>query len=246
MPLFKNIHGFYVLLIIISLTIVLAACDLKVNLNSNLNQEQPVTDSEEPVDQQVEPEDSEDKVIYNVMATEEGLVQKVANQKDEIIIEDVAELCETEMMIYAQPKDLALIILKPFDPGSDKYLNQLFVLNLDKQTCSELEISQELTDFGAHILSPDQTKLAVALETDEARELKLLDLVYDKSLTLVELEKGRTLNGGYGAMSNQFNINWQGNQTIQYAIFKDTYENYDPQAPDEPEKILQVKVLEID
>jgi hypothetical protein len=249
MQLFKK--SFYInLLLLISLAIVLAGCDLEVNLNSNLNQDQAVNNSEpqepETESESVQPEESVKQVDYQLVTTEEDMLEKITDQNNEMIIEDATELCETEVMVYAKPQNQPLLILKPFDPGSNKYLNRLLVLNLDKQTCQQLEISQELTDFGAHVLSPDQTKLAVALETNEARELKLLDLVYDKSLTLVELEKGQTLNGGYGAMSNQFNINWQDNQTIQYAIFKDTYENYDPKAPEEPEKILQVKVLQID
>ncbi|MBD3360104.1 MAG: hypothetical protein GF365_05370 [Candidatus Buchananbacteria bacterium] len=247
---FLKKYSYIGLLLLIALVIVLAGCDLKVDLNSNLNQDQSVNNSETK-DQEKEPEsvqseESADQVEYQLITTEDDMLKRVTDKNAEVIIEDATELCETEVMVYAKPQNQPLLIVKPFDPGSDKYLNRLFVLNLDKQICSELEVSQELTDFGAHVLSPDQTKLAVALETNEARELKLLDLVYDKSLTLVELEKGQTFNGGYGAMSNQFNIKWQDNQTIQYAIFKDTYENYDPNAPDEPEKVLQVKVLEID
>ena len=240
---------FKILSFILALTIF-TGCDLKINLNSNLNQTSIEVDSqadEETSDDQGQTEESQQEILdYEIITTEENMIEQIKNKSGEIIFDNLSESCGLEVMVYAQPDNQSLIILKPFDPGSDKYLNKLLVLNLREQTCQELEISQELTDFGSHVLSADQTKLALALETNEARQLKLLDLVYDKATTLVELTEGETLNGGYGAMTNHFDIKWLDETMIQYTVFKDTYENYAANAPDNIEKVLQVRVINIE
>ena len=106
-------------------------------------------------------------------------------------------------------------------------------------------MSKELSDFGARVLSPDQTKLAVALETNEAKELKVLDLIADQSKTLVILGNGETFNGGYGALSNKFDIRWQDNAKIQYTVYEDTVKNYADNAPQNPEKVKEVRIVDI-
>lgn len=244
MRLFKNLGLIFIL---ISLLVFLPGCDLKINLNSNLNQSNVEIDSQSEEDNnQAKTEEANITISnYEMVVTEEDMLKQITND-GEIILDNITELCGMQVMVYAQPSDYPLIIVKPFDPGSDKYLNQLLSIDFSEKTCQELEISQELTDFGAHVLSPDQTKLALALETNEARQLKLLDLIYDKSVSLVELGEEETLNGGYGAMSNHFDIKWLNDQLIQYTVFKNTFNNYDNNAPDNIEKVLQVRVIGLD
>ncbi len=230
---------------------VLTACDLKLNINSNLNESSLEVKEGETLDKE-EAKDTEaieqaKSLNYEIIETPEFMTVSVKNKETgAMIVPDLKEACGIETMVYAEPEIQPLIIFKPFDPGSDKPFSRLFALNLETKECQELEISKELSDFGARVLSPDQSKMALALETNEARELKLLDLVNDKAMTLVELSEGETLNGGYGAMSNHFDIKWLDNKMIQYAVFEDTVSNYDFNAPNEIEKVLQVRVVNIE
>ena len=242
---------FKILLFLTILTLVLSACDLKVNINSDLEQSEVKVEENESVDteeaEDVEPTEETKSLNYEIIETPEFMAVSVKDKDTgEFLVLDLKEACGIETMVYAEPENQPLIIFKPFDPGSDKPFSQLFILNLETKECQEMEISQELSDFGVQVLSPDQTKMALALETNEARELKLLDLVNDKAMTLVELPEGETLNGGYGAMSNHFDIKWLDTKMIQYTVFENTFANYDTNAPDEIEKVLQVRVVSVE
>ncbi len=234
------------LLLVLSLAVILlTACDLKVNINSNgnLNKLPEVsinatnnTNTEKPVNIVTASE---------IVSTTDGVISQIKNATDgTVLIANVKELCGQDMALYAKPST-EVIILTPYNPGSDKPLNELDALDIAKKTCIKLDVSKELSDFGARILSPDQTKLAIALETNEAKELKLIDLINDSAKVLVTLPEDETLNGGYGALSNNFGIKWIDDKTLQYTVFKDTVKNYDKEAPSKVEDVLQVRVLKI-
>ncbi|MDD5341698.1 MAG: hypothetical protein PHC97_04705 [Patescibacteria group bacterium] len=228
--------------------LLLGGCDLKVNINSNSNQIPEVsitanTNSTTPANVNVAPVVSSE---LDIIASAENQITQIKDKKTgEVILENLKDLCGTDVMLFAQP-EAGTLILKPFNPGSDQPVKELFVLNVVKKTCAKLVSSKELSDFGARVLSSDQTKLAVALETNEARELKLIDLLKDTSKVLVTLPEGETFNGGYGALSDHFDIKWLDNQTIQYTVYKDTVKNYDVNAPTGLEDVLQVRVVKIE
>lgn len=237
------------------LAFLISGCNLKINLNSNLNQGsvQVKPDEIQNTDQlaaevntnQAQPivDEQSDFVIEK---TDEGMIKQIINKKNnEVWIDDLLKLCEIEVMLYAQPKS-DFIILAQFNPGSDKPVSSLYSLNLAEKTCSKMAVSEELSDFGARILSPDQTKLAVALEINEAKVLKLLDLIIDQAKTPVTLGEGETLNGGYGALSNHFDIKWLDDKKIQYTVYKNTYKDYDIDVPEELEKVIEVRIATIE
>jgi len=244
MRIFKLFIIFTVLTLAIS---VLAGCNLKINLNSNLNQSQIKVEPNantlpENLNQNTNVS-SEEKIEYNIIANPEKMVTEI--KSGDVTYKDFKSLCGNEVMVYAEPQN-GSIIFQSFDPGSDKPVSNLYFFNLKSGECKKLTISEELGNFGARILSPDQTKLAVALETNEAKELKLVDLINDTSKVLVTLPAGETLNGGYGALSNHFDIKWLDDKTLQYTVYEDTVKNYTTEAPEKIEKVLQVRVVKIE
>lgn len=239
-------------IIILSLFLLaLTACNLKINLASNLNQnsiqvDQPAAGVNEATNLN-QAELVSNKYVYDVVATSEGQVLKIKDQNsDTVFIEDPQALCGSELMFLAHPDNQPVIIFKPFSPGSDKPYIKLYSLNLESKSCQSLEISAELADFGARVLSPDQNNLALVLETNEAKELKILDLVNDKAWSFVTLGEGETFNGGYGALSNNFEIKWLDNKTIQYTVYEDTVKNYPDKLPEAKEKVKEVRVKSIE
>jgi hypothetical protein len=234
--------------------LIMTGCNLKVNLNTNgstvetsntnasQNTNQPVAETNTNSDQLV----ANNKINFTFELNDEKMITKVVNKDSgEVWISDIKALCGNEMMIYAHPVDSMKVILSQFNPGSDKPVRSLYLLYLQNKTCTKLEVSKDLADFGARVLSPDQTKLAVALETNEAKELKVLDLIADQSGILVTLEDGETLNGGYGSLSNKFDINWQGDDKIQYTVYEDTVKNYPDNLPDVAEKVKEVRIINL-
>ncbi len=243
-----------ILILPVLFVLLLAGCNLKLNINSNLNQSELKVEDNKNLNETDQNEDNEkaemnneeEKEIndYEINADEENKVEKI--NVGDVSYEDFKSLCGLDVMVYAEPKNSSLIIFQPFNPGSDKPFSQLYAFNLKNGACSIMEISKELSDFGARILSPDQSKIALAVETDEAKTLKILDLINDKAMTLVDLGDNETLNAGYGALSNHFDIKWLDNKMLQYTVFADTIKNYPKNAPDHIEKVLQVRVLNVE
>jgi len=243
---------------IVILAVALMACNVKLNLNSNLNQStlevQPKANeninqaqnqnANENLNQNVN-QAPEESSSYNFDTTEDNMITAVKNSQGGVIVNNLKAACATEVMAYAKPMGQA-VILKPYNPGSDRPVSELYSLDLSTKVCKKLEISKELSDFGAQILSPDQNKIALALETNEAKELKLIDLINDTSKVLVTLPAGETLNGGYGALSNHFDIKWLDDKTLQYTVYEDTVKNYAEGVPEKIEKVLQVRVVKIE
>lgn len=240
--------------------VILAGCNLKVNLNSNLNQSniqvepnvnqnlnQPVTDN---TNTQALNDNTNlvanETVDFTFKTTGDNQAEQVINKKSgEVWIDSLEKLCGAAVMIYAHPENSMKVIMTRFNPGSEKEVSTLYLLYLQNKTCTKLEVSKELGAAGARILSPDQAKLAVALETDEARDLIVLDLLGDTSKTVVTLAEGETLNAGYGALSNHFDIKWLDNEKIQYTVYNDTVKNFDTKAPAELEKVKEVRIVSI-
>ena len=234
--------------------LVITGCNLKVNLNTNgstvepgntnasQNTNQPVAETNTNSGQLV----ANTQVEFTFEVNDEKMITRVVNKTSgEVWISDIKALCGNEMVIYAHPDNSMKVILAQFNPGSDKPVRSLYLLYLQNKTCSKLKVSENMADFGARVLSPDQTKLAVALETDEARELMVLDLIADQSRTLVTLGDGETFNGGYGALSNKFDITWQGNDRIQYTVYEDTVKNYPDKLPEVTEKVKEVRIVNL-
>ena len=237
-------------IVLLLAAILLTACNLKVNINSNGNLNQ-VPEVSITTNENINKSGEIDKVVNievmpEVVSTTEGVISQIKNASSgEVFISDVKELCGQDVALFAKPK-VEVFIIVPFNPGSDKPVNELYGLNIAKKTCVKLQSSKELSDFGARVLSLDQTKLAVALETNEAKELKVIDLLADSSKVLVTLPEGQTLNGGYGALSNNFDIKWLDDKTLQYTVYEDTVKNYDINAPEQIEDVLQVRVVKIE
>lgn len=176
------------------------------------------------------------EIDYQIIEGPEKEILEIKNKKtNQVIISDLPAICGNEMMVYARPAH-DLIIVRAFDPGSDRPVVRLWQLDLVKKECRSLSVFTQMTDFGARILSPDQTKIALALETNDARELKLVDLINDEIRVLVGLPEWQSFNAGYGALSNHFEIEWVDNNTIKYSVFGNRYGNYDLSAPAELEK----------
>ncbi|MCX6744834.1 MAG: hypothetical protein NTX82_04895 [Candidatus Parcubacteria bacterium] len=246
-------------LVLLAVVTLITACNLKVNLNSNLNQSsirvEPNANQNQNINQpaaEANANTNTNQLVANEIVdftfeqTDDGMIKDIINKKsNEVWIGNLKELCGAEVMIYAHPTDSMKVILTQFNPGSDKPVRSLYLLYLQNKTCNKLAVSEQLADFGARVLSPDQTKLAVALETNEAKELKILDLIVDTSKTLVTLTEGETLNGGYGSLSNKFDIKWLDNEKIQYTVYEDTVKNYPNDFPAGSEKVKEVRIENI-
>jgi len=246
---------FKIFISFVLLVLVITGCNFKVNLNSNLNQSQIKVEpnanaqpenlnqtSNENLNQNINAV-SANSEEYQVIVSPENMVTEV--KIGEVVLKDFKEICGNDVMVYAEPHN-GHLIFKAFNPGSDKPVSSLYLLNVQTKACKKLTVSSQLSDFGARILSPDQTKLALALETNEAKELKLLDLINDTAKVLVTLPVGETLNAGYGALSNHFDIKWLDNLRIQYTVYEDTVKNYAVNAPEKIEKVKQVKIVNIE
>lgn len=244
---------FKILVLFVFFALILTACIIKVNLNSNLNQstaniEPSANIQTENLNQNSDAneninEEPQANLEYEILTNSEKMVTEI--KINEVTLKDFKEICSSEVMVYAEPKN-GFIILQAFNPGSDSPVSGLYSLDLNSKGCKKLEVSKELADFGARVISPDQTKLALALETNEAKELKLLDLINDTSKVLVTLLEGETLNGGYGALSNHFDVKWLDDKTIQYTVYEDTIKNYTQGVLEKIENVLQVRVVKID
>src|SRR4030043_396167 len=183
---------FRVFIPVLLILMLLSACDLKINLNSNLNQSSVTVEPNSNQNTNADRNINAGPVAvfeYEVIATPERMVTEI--KIGEVTINDLKALCGNEVMVYAEPKN-GYIIFQVFNPGSDKPVSNLYSLDLNSKGCKKLEVSKELADFGARILSPNQTKLALALETNEAKEIKLLDLINDAAKFLVTLPEGET------------------------------------------------------
>jgi len=238
------------------LVLIAAGCDLKINLNSNLNQSsvqvEPNTNQNQNLNTIANENVNKNQLVANETAefsfdlSPEKMITQIINKKSgEVYISNLKELCGSEMMLFAHPGNSIKVILNKFNPGSDKPVSELYLLNLQTKECKKLAISGELSDFGARVLSPDQSKLAVALETNEAKDLKVLDLLKDSAKTLMTLPEGETLNAGYGALSDHFEINWLDNEKIQYTVYEDTLKNYDKAVTDKIEKVIEVRIVNV-
>ncbi len=239
MKIFKTIS----LLLVIS--VVISGCDLKININPDEKDVDVSVTEQEKTEPNTDFEDvSLEPVALKIEKDEESMLLSLTY--GDVMFKDFEFLCGQPMMLFAQPQELESVILNPLSPGSDQPVKKIYKFDLTSGNCQEMEISQILADFGVRVLSPDQKFLAVSLETDEAKELQLLDLVNDKSSILVELEENETLNGGYGALANHFDIQWIDNQKIQYTVFEDTIKNYSSKATEKIEDVLQVRVIDIE
>jgi hypothetical protein len=136
---------------------------------------------------------------------------------NKIIVASTNKLCGKPLDEYVFPAYSNTLFLTPFNPGTDSPLTDIYALDVNKLSCRIMSISEKLKDFGAKILSPDKTMIAVSLEGN-AR----LDLKTDLSKIAVTLPTGQTLNGGSGGLSNFFAIRWVDNNTISYTVFTDT------------------------
>lgn len=234
--------------LILLLAVLLGGCNVKVNINSdgNLNKLPEVSVNATNNTNQVANTNTAVVIAPEVVATTEGAISQIKNATDStVLIDNVKDLCGLDVKLYAKPNS-DLMIMVPFNPGSDRPMTELYKLNIAKKECVKLNVSDEFSDFGARVLSPNQTKIALALETNEANILKLIDLVSDTTKVLVTLPEGETLNGGYGALSNHFDIKWLDDKTIQYTVYKDTIKNYDKEAPEGIEDVLQVRVVKVE
>lgn len=234
--------------LILLLAVLLGGCNVKVNINSdgNLNKIPEVSVNATDNTNQSINTNSAVSIVPEIVSTTEGAISQIKNTTDgTILIDNVKELCGLDVKVYAKPS-IETMILVPFNPGSDRPMTELYKLNIAKKECIKLNASDEFSDFGSIILSPNQTKLVLALETNEANILKLIDLVNDTTKVLVTLPEGETLNGGYGALSNHFDIKWLDDKTIQYTVYKDTVKNYDKEAPEGIEDVLQVRIVKIE
>lgn len=239
---------FKILLILFLFVIIITGCNLKINLNSNLNQGniQVEDNGDQPTDENAKTSGQKTS-DFTFDTSKEGMIKQILiKETNDVWIDDLTILCESDVMMFAQPLDSALVILTQFNPGTDKPVSNLYSLNLQEKECGKLTVTKELSDFGARVLSPDQSKLAVALEINEARILKILDLLADESKIVVTLGDGETLNGGYGALSNHFSISWLDNSKIQYTVYEDTYKDYDIDAPETLEKVIEVRITTIE
>lgn len=231
-----------ILTFLLLIALVVSGCNLKVNIMPNVN-ESEVTVEDNAQEEVTEPEEEIVSEPVDESTDETGELLELSY--GDVVFKDFAELCGQPMMMFAEPENEDFVILTPFNLGSDHPVNNLFRFDLISGNCAELEVSKELSDFGARILSPDQKLLALALETDEAKELKLLDLVNDKAMSLLELGEGETLNAGFGAVSNHFDIKWLDNIKIQYTVFEDTIENYEHGENDSLEDMIEVRLLDL-
>lgn len=230
------------------LAVLICGCNVKLNINSdgNFNKLPEVSVKATDNTNEVANTNTAIVIVPEIVSSTEGAISQIKNATDSsVLIENVKDLCWQDMKLFAQPS-AELLILTPLNPGSDKPLTDLYNLDLAKKTCSKSIVSDELSDFGVKVLSPNQTKLAVALEKNEAKILKLIDLVNGNSKVAVTLPEGETFNGGYGALSNHFDIKWLDDKTVQYTVFKDTVTDYDTKAPNDIEDVLQVRVLKIE
>lgn len=140
---------------------------------------------------------------------------------NQVVVASTTKLCGDAMDKYVFLPGSTTLYMAPFNPGADIPMTAIYSLDLKTQQCNKMAISQQLEDFGQKVLSPNQTRLAVALEGN-ARQLVLLDLATDTSKILVTLPTGQTLNGGDGGLSNFFAIRWINDTTISYTVFADS------------------------
>jgi hypothetical protein len=236
----------------LALVALLAGCALKVNITpkqtGNINEAEintnQVSDQNENLNQPIQT--GVRNSDYNLVLEQDNQVSQIKNNNGDVITSDLKSACGIEVMLYALPADSSLIIFKAYNPGSDKPIAKLYSFDLSTKACKTMNISSELGDFGAMILSANQSQIALAIESNEANTLKVLDLISDTTKDLVTLPEGQTLNGGYGGLSNHFDIKWVDNKTIQYGVYEDTVKNYDVNAPEQLEKVKQVRIINVE
>lgn len=137
------------------------------------------------------------------------------------IIESTKEICGVGVQFpFSQSQISTTLVVSPIRPETDgPYPEKLLALDTVNKKCETMKISTLFGDFGFQVLSPDGKSLAAVFE-NAPRTLYLLDLTNDTSKKIVNLPESETLNGGFGALSNVFELSWANASTIQYSVYR--------------------------
>jgi spore coat protein U-like protein len=185
----------------------------------------------------------EEKADYQILtyASQEDsyIIDKVQGV---LAIESTAALCNTPVMGFTNYANTRIHIVSDLNFGSERPIQNLYKIDVGNKTCTRMNVSNQVGDFGGYEVSPDGQKLVVALES-RPRVITLIDLINDTAKVIATVPQGRTFNGGFGGLSNNFVMVWTDAQTLQYEIYEDVPES---QAIDGLKPQVQTQIYRIE
>jgi|GEM_PF-6049685 hypothetical protein len=146
--------------------------------------------------------------------------------ENEIIYENPNDLGIPYLKIIAQPEGSDFIYMQAYLPDTDAGGGYYYAFDTNSGSILTMQFNALKLDpwfFGVQQVSSDETQLiGVSNSLDscgDVRELYLIELASDTYREVVTLPEGETLNGGTGALSNYFDIDWMSGNRISYAVF---------------------------
>ncbi len=135
-----------------------------------------------------------------------------------IAIESLNTACKERVSEYVNDNIGQLFFVRDYVADDITPPKKIFVVNGTEKTCTLLKISNEVGEFGGYRISPDNTKIAVSLESNPYI-ITVLDLQTDTARVVARTKEGETFNAGWGGLLNNFVFLWDDEKTLQYDTF---------------------------
>ncbi|MFC1616204.1 hypothetical protein ACFL21_03615 [Patescibacteria group bacterium] len=146
------------------------------------------------------------------------------------------------MRVFAEPEGFDVIIFRTIVPDTDNPSGQLLKFDKESFEMNLMEINDFYEPFfDGEAMSENEIKF-VWVPDDEGKSqvMYLINLIDEDYEIVMELVDGETFNGGLGAMSSFFSIEFMGSDKLRYSVFDhDSKGNdFNPFDEDEREAIL--------
>lgn len=163
------------------------------------------------------------------------------NNNQNIVIESTRLTCGSQAFIQAFPDSSSSLILIHVNAGMEYPLGDLYTYDLKAKTCNKMKVSQFFHGMGRMVLSPNQ-HYGIVYSEDFEKELRVVDFLNDSLTLLGEVSHDESLNGGYYALSGEFQFHWIDNHTIEYVVYKETEPGQHQSGPDK--EIIEVRKIQ--
>lgn len=137
----------------------------------------------------------------------------------EIVIQSLNTLCGEKVKIFINDNIEQLFYVRDWvEEDSILPPQRIYRINPEATSCEVLEVSEYFGEFGQYIISPDNKKMALAIET-EPKIIRVVFFEEDKQEIVARAEANQTFNAGWGGVTNNFVFLWDDEKTLQYDTF---------------------------
>ncbi len=124
--------------------------------------------------------------------------------------------------MFAEPKGAPFVVLQAVYKDTDIAGGPLYAFDTRTKELKKMQVSESYDGFyGGEAFSQDGRFIAWApnAEDGNSKALFLIDLVLDRSQSVMTLEDNETFNAGGFAMSGIFNVRWTDAHTIAADVY---------------------------